>query len=138
MPTVLTTLRHLGPQACADFNYALGALINARGLPPVSQPKAQCWFQIYATDKANCMDTLVMCRREQLSETPPGDFQLFFSQTITWRSCKHCGSGQCKDGAITLGGKDRFQRCANCSTHYCNKKCQKADWANHKLICSGR
>ena len=138
MPAVLTTLRHLGPQACADFLYGLGACCNTRGIPPVSQPTAQCWFQIYDTNRANCIDTLVMCRREQLSETPPGDFQLFFSDTITWRSCKHCGTGQVKEGAVTFGKKPRFQMCAVCGTHYCNTECQKADWVKHKLVCVHR
>ena len=144
MPAILTTLRHLPgtPQACAEFGgTGVGGLLNERGLPPITQPKAQCWFQLfelYPEVSPRMMDNLVMCRREQLSEQPPGEFRLFFSETMTRRYCSHCTNIQFKDGNTTLGGKPRFKVCADCNAHYCNAECQRADWSKHQLICRRR
>ena len=143
MPAILTTLRHLPtPQACGEFGATgVGGLVNARGLPPITQPKAQCWFQLfelYPEAPIRMMDNLVMCRREQLSEQPPGEFRLFFSETMTRRACSHCTTIQFKDGTTTLGGRPRFKVCAECNAHYCSAECQRADWSKHQLICRRR
>ena len=42
------------------------------------------------------------------------------------RVCHSCGTQQ-----------RHMQKCASCrTTYYCGKKCQRADWARHKLTCS--
>ena len=143
MPAILTTLRHLDtPQACGQFGgFGVGGLINERGIPPITQPKAQCWFQMFELGPeapSTMMDNLVMCRREQLSEQPPGEFRLFFSETMTRRACSHCDRIQFKDGSTTLGGRPRFKVCSECNAHYCNEECQRADWSKHQLICRRR
>jgi len=47
-------------------------------------------------------------------------------------SCKDCA----KENVCSACKKPATNRCTACSfARYCNKKCQAADWASHKLFC---
>ena len=120
---------------------------DVRGLPPVTQPNAQCWFQIIESREDSpdstlveyCnihLDSTVMCYRRQLAEEPPANFRLFYSETMTNRSCANCTKVQFKNMGTTLGGKPRYKLCAGCcKVHYCDAVCQTSDWFRHRDVC---
>ena len=43
-------------------------------------------------------------------------------------TCRRCHRGH------ELGA-ERFKRCPRCRSPYCSRGCQRADWAEHKLVC---
>lgn len=47
------------------------------------------------------------------------------------RSCNKCHVLKSKKG-------EPLKHCAKCTTLYCSRECQTADWKSHKLVCPGQ
>lgn len=47
--------------------------------------------------------------------------------------------GNCKAVSLSLGGTKKLSKCGKCLlVYYCCRKCQVADWKNHKLLCKDK
>ncbi|KAI9010593.1 hypothetical protein DFJ74DRAFT_710839 [Hyaloraphidium curvatum] len=49
---------------------------------------------------------------------------------------QHVGSACNRCGRVSGDPKVDFKRCGRCKkAHYCSERCQKEDWAQHKIFC---
>ena len=107
--------------------WGLSRLINEGGLPPVTEPDAQCWFA-----PLNGHSKLIMIKRHQynITDLPPD------RTVVRWRTCAACGARQAFVLNREAGDSDTMKVCSGCkNVHYCDDKCRDLHWFVHKAVC---
>jgi hypothetical protein len=80
------------------------------------------------------MDSMRHNLRNALDELQPEAIQVTVAVAAKEHSCGY--NRVCKKCGFPPAHKIKLRYCGRCAAvHYCSKRCAKADWAEHKLVC---